>query len=189
MNERTCSIDGCESPLKHVGMRLCGKHYARWRTHGDATFSNEGWRNRRRKNGETCSVEDCDRTVTSRNLCERHYRSLRVHGDPLGAKWRHEPDVWRRRPDGYMAKYIDGKIRAQHRVIMEQHLGRPLHPHENVHHVNGDRADNRIENLELWSSSQPPGQRVADKILWCLEFLGQEAPDLLAPQVRANRNT
>ena len=64
-----------------------------------------------------------------------------------------------------------GRIR-EHVFIMSEHLGRPLRKGENVHHKNGDRLDNRIENLELWHVGQPPGQRVEDKIAWCKEFLG-----------------
>jgi len=53
---------------------------------------------------------------------------------------------------------------VEHRAVMEEILGRPLRKGENVHHRNGVRNDNRPENLELWATPQPPGQRVSDLV-------------------------
>jgi hypothetical protein len=62
---------------------------------------------------------------------------------------------------------------------MSNYLKRPLLKGETVHHRNGIRDDNRLENLELWSHSHPPGQRVEDKIQWCKEFLEQYGYDVI----------
>lgn len=64
-----------------------------------------------------------------------------------------------------------GREAFEHTLIMEEKLGRRLLPIENVHHKNGQRADNRDENLELWSKVQPPGQRVTDKIAFAIDML------------------
>lgn len=78
--------------------------------------------------------------------------------------------------DGYILwtwTLPDGKpvFVAEHRVVMEQAVGRQLYPEETVHHINGVKDDNRLGNLELWTSSHPAGQRVKDKIAWAVELL------------------
>ena len=90
-------------------------------------------------------------------------------------------------PDRYKhVRVIDenGESRAalEHRVIMSKALGRPLLRHETVHHKNGNRNDNELANLELWSTHHPMGQRIADKVDAYVEFLEQYGFTVLPPQ-------
>ncbi len=72
---------------------------------------------------------------------------------------------------GYVQEFDGTKWRSQHRMVMETILGRKLLKGENVHHKNGHRGDNRPENLELWVTFQPSGQRPEDLVAYAMEIL------------------
>ncbi len=61
-------------------------------------------------------------------------------------------------------KHGENRGKLEHRIVFETHYGIKLLKHQSIHHINGIKTDNRIENLELWDSSQPYGQRVEDKL-------------------------
>jgi hypothetical protein len=149
----------------------CGKHYTRAKRAGLL-------------GGKVCGSISCDRIATRGEYCDAHYRRKQRGSQidspvraiaPAGAG--HVCD------EGYRTVYVDGKAVLEHRLVYERHIGRKLHPHETVHHVNGDKLDNRLENLELWSSRHPKGQRVSDKVDWAVELLRLYAPELLASRV------
>ena len=58
--------------------------------------------------------------------------------------------------NGYYHLSNEGNEIAEHRFVMEQHLGRKLESTEIVHHINYDKLDNRIENLQIVSRSEHP---------------------------------
>lgn len=75
--------------------------------------------------------------------------------------------------------FSDGYV-LEHVLVMSENIGRPLRKGESVHHKNGIRNENSIKNLELWNIGHPAGQRVRDKVRWCVGFLRRHRPDLLS---------
>lgn len=82
----------------------------------------------------------CSNRWNARNRANTKYRRLTTRG---------YVEVWM--PDHPMAQK-NGYL-MEHRLVMAEHLGRPLERGEVVHHKNEDKTDNRIENLELLSKA------------------------------------
>lgn len=122
-----------------------------------------------------CKVEGCERPHKARGYCDAHYKRVLARGDPRADVPIKKVDGSGSRKNGYLEISVPRDLRylvrgarktGEHRLVMALHLGRPLRADESVHHTNGVRDDNRIENLELWSSSHPSGRRVEDLLVW-----------------------
>jgi hypothetical protein len=125
-----------------------------------------------------CKFEGCDRPHKAKGYCFGHYRHLLNGHEPRPIRPIRPKGEGTINSDGYRlvvrkghpSAQKDGRI-PEHRLVMEEHLGRQLFPDETVHHKNGERADNRIENLELWSGKHPKGSKVEDLIEFANEIL------------------
>lgn len=177
-----CSVANCDRRSEARG--YCHGHFLRVIRTGDPQPS----RPLSRAASGACAAGECEEPLYAKGLCRIHYRRVRRTGDVQA-----EMPIRARSEDGFLKhgyRYVrvpvalrylsDGATNmAEHRLVMAVKLGRPIRPSESVHHLNGDRLDNRPENLELWSRYQPSGQRVRDKVRAAVELLREYAPELL----------
>jgi len=107
--------------------------------------------------GEGLSTHDIGRLVGATHSAIRYWmkkhnmprRTRQEQGAPNWKGGRHISNGYIRvlRPD-HPGAHKSGYI-MEHRLVMSEHLGRPLESWEIVHHINGKKDDNRLENLEL----------------------------------------
>jgi HNH endonuclease len=162
---QACKVEGCNTPASARGLCTACYHSAKYRGEFGKTV---------------CSVDGCSTIARTKGLCGMHY-ARQQRGIPLDAPQRRVRGSGTPDRNGYIRVPLGGGRSAmEHRVVMEQMLGRPLLPQENVHHINGRRDDNRPSNLELWVKPQPNGQRVSDLVQWVVGNYRDEVLRLLA---------
>ena len=166
----------CERDARRLKSGLCGGHTAQVLRGVDPLrpLKRQAYGGRPSQKHIRCFFPGCEKPRHRQGLCAGHdaqrqkgkeltaIRVIEPHPilDGWNRPWTHEKSGY-----AYVSRRGDGtRKRLEHRVMMEYMIGRPLLRNENVHHINGIRDDNRPENLELWSTMQPSGQRIADKL-------------------------
>jgi hypothetical protein len=106
----------------------------------------------------------CSHVCSSRAFMDKNptFFKRENSGHWKGGKTKRRGYVFIHNPEHPVCQGNKRKYVPEHRLVIEKHLGRFLQPFESVHHRNGRRDDNRLENLELWIKAHPYGTRVED---------------------------
>jgi hypothetical protein len=147
VRSRSCSVEGCHRNANESKHGYCGYH--------------------RRRN------KICNGNLNGELPRERKWKQAKLEGKMTGGGCRlvHCPG----HPEAYSNEASKRNCSfgwaLEHRYVMSNHLGRALKDNENVHHKNGIKTDNRLENLELWVKTQPCGQRAEDIVAWARQMI------------------
>lgn len=116
-------------------------------------------KSRHRVEGTWIRCDHCERVAPAYKSNAKKFCSLACRNEGMvGAKAGNWTGGRQSQVNGYIRVQVDRNRRMlEHRYVMEQMIGRRLMRHETVHHKNGDRIDNRPENLELWIGRHPAG--------------------------------
>lgn len=165
-----CTIKECFRIPRARG--LCRTHYRRYLEGTDLESPIQPHKNYYKVT--TCEIINCNRpSLLTGSKCRTCRNRLKRGGPeqlPLKTFEFIDSSGYVRWNKSHPDNDSNGVVFA-HRKLMEISIGRALLKTENVHHINGQKDDNRLENLELWSTSQPRGQRIEDKVSWALEIL------------------
>jgi len=138
---RICIIENCGKVNYAYG--YCVMHDARKRKYGDPLKAREYLEGGGKG---ICSIRDCDKKVRAKFFCIKHLNRFTKYGNPFRLK-KMPNGAGHIRKIGYKMITVNGKQVMEHRHFIEVSLGRKLNSNEDVHHINGDKRDNHIDNL------------------------------------------